>query len=123
MRRILGNMYSVPASLINNFDWDYWETRTRCGLSLDEMPQIVNQEGFYAYKTLISPANGVIKDIQIPEKYRKFLIGQCLLKKVGDEIQNYMSQPVGFLFFMFSSEEEMLRVLIEKYDNSLVKVG
>lgn len=123
MRRILGNMYSVPASLLNNFDWDYWETRARCGLSLEGMPQTVCQEGFYAYKTIMSTANGVIKEIKIPAEYEKFLIGQCMLKKVGDEIQNYMSQPVGFLFLMFASEEEMLRVLIEKYDNSLVKVG
>lgn len=123
MRRILGNMYSVPASLLNNFDWDYWETRARCGLSLESMPQTVCQEGFYAYKTIMSTANGTITEIQIPKEYEKYLIGQCLLKKAGDEIQNYMSQPVGFLFFMFSSEEEMLRVLIEQYDNSLVKVG
>ena len=74
-------------------------------------------------KTIMSTANGVIKEIKIPAEYEKFLIGQCMLKKVGDEIQNYMSQPVGFLFLMFASEEEMLRVLIEKYDNSLVKVG
>lgn len=123
MRRILGNMYSVPASLLNNFDWDYWETRARCGLSLAGMPQTVCQEGFYAYKTIMGTANGTIREIQIPKEYEKFLIGQCLLKQAGDEIQNYMSQPIGFLFFMFSSEEEMLRVLVEQYDNSFVKVG
>lgn len=120
MRRILGNMYSVPASLLNNFDWDYWETRARCGLSLEDMPRNVHQEGYYAYKTLMSTKNGVIKEINIPMKYEKYLIEKCFLKTVGDEIQNYMSQPVGFLFFMFSSQEEMLRVLVEEYDDSLV---
>lgn len=122
MRRILGNMYSVPASLLNNFDWDYWETRVRCGLSLDEMPQVVRQEGFYAYKTIMGKANGRIQEIQIPKKYEKYIIGQCMLKEVGDEIQNYMSQPIGFIFFMFSTMEEMLRVLVEEYDDSLVKI-
>ena len=121
MRRILGNMYSVPASLLNNFDWDYWETRAKCGLSLEDMPGTVRQEGFYAYKTIMSTANGSITGIEIPQAYERFLIGQCMLKNIGDEITNYMSQPVGFLFFMFSSEEEMLRVLVEEYENSLVK--
>jgi hypothetical protein len=35
-------------------------------------------------------------------------------------IENYRSQPVGFLFFMFASEEEMKEVLIEHYENQMV---
>lgn len=120
MRRILGNMYSVPANLLNGIDWDYWETRAKCGLSCADFPQKTGQEGFYAYKTILAERNGQIQSIQIPPKYNKFLIGQFLLKKVGEPIENHKSEPVGFLFFLFSSMEQMRQVLIEEYDNSIV---
>lgn len=122
MRRILGNMYSVPANLLNGIDWDYWETRAKCGLSCSNFPRNVMQEGFYAYKTVLAEKNGQIKSICIPEKYDKFRIGQCLLKKPGDYIENYKSEPIGFVFFMFSAMEQMRQVLIEEYDNSMVEI-
>ena len=43
-----------------------------------------------------------------------------MIRKPGDRIDNYKSQPVGFLFMMFSSKEEMLRVLIKNYANGMV---
>lgn len=122
MRRILGNMYSVPANLLNNMDWDYWETRVRCGLDCNEFPKHIRQEGFYAYKTILAEKNGTIASIEIPLDYEKYLLGSVLLKQVGEKIKNYRSTPIGFLFFMFSSQEEMKRVLIENYRNSMVTV-
>lgn len=122
MRRILGNMYSIPASLSNGFDWDYWETRCRLGLSIDDIPTSCTQEGYYAYKTILAGENGMIRDISIPPEYERFVLHQCMLKKRGDIIDNFRSQPVGFLFMMFSSEQEMLETLIENYRNDFVKL-
>lgn len=122
MRRILGNMYSLPASLLNGLDWDYWETRAKCGLSCKQFPQSIQQEGFFAYKTLLGKRNGTIESIHIPEKYQKFLIKSFLLKKEGDIISRYQSEPVGFLFFMFSSQEEMKKLLIDEYEDSIITV-
>ena len=120
MRRILGNMYSVPANLLTGIDWDYWETRAKCGLSCAGFPQHVEQEGFYAYKAILAQCNGTIGGICLPERYSKYLIGKCILKRQGDEICDYKSQPVGLLFFMFSSMEEMHRVLIKEYGGAMV---
>lgn len=122
MRRVLGNMYSVPANMLDNIDWDYWEVRAKCGLDCGEFPQCVRQEGYYAYKTILAQKNGVIMSVEIPREYEKYLIGKILLKQIGEEIGNYQSTPVGFLFFMFSSQEEMKKVLITDYTNSLVTV-
>jgi len=120
MRRILGNMYSVPSTLLNGFDWDYWETRCRCGLSIDQITLSCREEGFYAYKTLVATKNGTIKKIELLPEYEKYVIGKHMIRKPGDRIDNYKSQPVGFLFMMFSSKEEMLRVLIKNYANGMV---
>ena len=122
MRRILGNMYSVPATLLTEFDWDYWETRAKCGLPLDSIPTQTCEEGYYAYKALLAGRNGILKRVIIPQRYDKHLIGKCLLHSPGYEITNYKSDPVGFMFLNFSSIGEMKTFLIDEYDNDAVKI-
>ena len=123
MRRILGNMYHVPGNLQTGIDWEYWETRARCGLSLDEFPINVDAQGFYAYKSLMATCNGVVKEISIPTAYESYLTDKYMLMKVGDVIEDYRKQPLGFLFFRFPSMQKMKEVLITNYDNTLVKIG
>lgn len=120
MRRTIGNMYWYPAGMRNGFDWNYWETRARCGLSCEEFPTGNIQDGFYAYKTLLACKNGMIQSIAIPSKYEKNLMTAMILKQEGDKITHFDSEPVGFLFFSFSKLEDMKRILIEEYDNSAV---
>ena len=45
-----------------------------------------------------------------------------ILKKEGDLVTHYESEPIGFFFFNFSSPEEMKQILVEEYDNSAVTV-
>ncbi|MCQ2913615.1 MAG: ATP-grasp domain-containing protein [Alphaproteobacteria bacterium] len=120
MRRVLGNMYSVPANKLNNIDWDYWEAKARCGLDCKDFPKNIIQTGYYAYKEIMSPKNGIIEKINIPQTLEKFKYDQFMLMNEGDEINDYSHQPVGFLFLKFSSKEEMDEVLIRNYRNDLV---
>lgn len=122
MRRVLGNMYSVPANMLNNMNWDYWEVRARCGLDCSDFPVAVSQEGYFAYKTILAPDNGIIERIEIPEKYNKFLLKYIILCEEGHEVTHYQTEPIGFLFFAFSSQNEMKHVLIEDYVNDIVKM-
>lgn len=122
MRRILGNMYHVPGNELTGIDWEYWETRVRCGLPLDDMPQTIKQEGFFAYKTLLAPFNGVVEMICVPKLWDKYIMDEFYLKKNGDEINSCLSEPVGFLFMMFPSNVEMKRVLIDEYDSNIVRM-
>lgn len=122
MRRILGNMYGFPAGMVTGFDWDYWETRAKCGLSLSKLPFNTYQEGFFAYKTVLAEKNGIIESINVPPKYDRYIWNSFYLKQKGDLIKNYLSEPIGFLFMMFSSENEMRNVLIEQYENDFVKI-
>lgn len=122
MRRILGNMYSVPANMLNGIDWDYWETRARCGLDCNNFPRQVVQEGYFAYKSIMANKNGVISNICIPEAYNKYVFDKYMLHKKGDIITNNRQNPIGFLFMMFSSAEEMEDVLINNYRSDLVEM-
>lgn len=119
MRRVLGNMYSVPANMLCGFDWDYWEVRARCAMSLNFFPRQNFQEGYFAYKTVLGSKNGVIEKIFIPPEYEKYITGSFFLMQAGDEITDYKSRPVGFLFFQFSSQDEMQKVLIDNFRNDL----
>jgi len=122
MRRTIGNMYHVLGNELNGINWEYWETRVRCGMDCDGFPQNVKQEGYFAYKTILAPTNGIIEEIVIPPEYEKYVFRKIMLMKKGDEVQKYLSQPIGLLFFMFKSEEEMIEVLIKNYRNDCVKV-
>ena len=122
MRRILGNMYHVPGNALTGIDWEYWETRARCGLDLSAFPSVVSQEGCFAYKTILAPKNGKIKSIEIPSRYNKHLDSVFMLKQSGDLIENNMSEPVGFMFFCFPDQSTMKKELIESYVNDAVTV-
>jgi len=120
MRRILGNMYHVPGNMSTGIDWEYWETRVRCGLDIKDFPEEVHSKGFYAYKTILAPSNGVIDRICISDKYKMNMYNSILLLHEGDLVERYQSQPVGFLFLQYSSYEEMKSALIDEYDNDMV---
>ena len=120
MRRILGNMYHVPGNLLTGIDWEYWETRAKCGLSLEGFPNRVIQEGFYAYKSILANTNGIVERIEVPSLYKGYLTDSYMLHNSGYQIDRYGSDPMGFLFFMFSSYEDMKKILIDDYRNNLV---
>lgn len=120
MRRAIGNMYSVLSDRLNGIQWDYWEAKARCGFDCSDFPVPVKQEGFFAYKAVMSEKNGVIDKILIPSSYDKYIFQKCMLKKAGDTISSFKSEPAGFLFFMFKSPEEMKRVLIDEYRSDFV---
>lgn len=122
MRRILGNMYSVPANMLTGIDWDYWETRAKCGLDCTGIPRNTIQEGFFAYKAILADKEGRVDHINIPESYNKYLFDVFLLHKEGDIITDHKREPIGFLFMMFSDQEEMKNILIEQYRCDLVKL-
>lgn len=122
MRRVLGNMYHVPGNNLCGFDWEYWETRAKCGLSCVNFPANNEQEGYFAYKTILATSNGTICSVDIPLNYRKYLDSVYMLKKEGDSITNYKSEPVGFLFFTFPSSDLMEDILIDNYCDNIVKI-
>lgn len=121
MRRTLGNMYSVLSNKLNNLDWDYWEARALLGLSLQDFPKNnFVQEGYYAYKTIVAKKNGKIERIIVSDKLKSHVFEEYFLLNEGDDICDFKKQPIGFLFLIFSSQEEMHRTLIEDYDDGVI---
>ena len=118
MRRVLGNLYSIPAEgLGEGFDWDYWEVRAKCGFGVNDFPKEVHQKGFWAYRALIAGQNGIYKGLKIDKEIEKYIYEERMLHNEGYTVTNYKSDPIGFLFMRFNTYEEMMRVMIQKYDD------
>lgn len=118
MRRVLGNLYSIPAEgLGDGFDWDYWEVCAKCGFGLEDFPAVVPQKGFWAYRALIAKQNGRFQGLQLHRDIENYIYKKKMLHELGYQISNYKSEPLGFLFLHFDSYEEMMHVMIQRYDD------
>ena len=122
MRRIVGNMYSVPASKACSFDWDKWEAKALIGESCQDAPVRMDNKGYFAYRAIIPTRDGVIKGIYIDESLNKYIYDKIILEKIGTKIENHKASTVGLLFFEFDNREEMQQVMIEEYDKVFVEM-
>lgn len=121
MRRILGNLYMIPAEKLTNINWDYWEAKAHCGLDISDFPKGNEQRGFYAYRTVMGSKNGLAKDIIIPESFNKYIFDQCVLWNPQKPIIDFMSEPLAFIFFKFDSKKEMNNIILNQYDDIYVE--
>lgn len=118
MRRVLGNLYMIPASsAMGGFNWDYWHVRATCGFGCLDFPYGMKQTGYWAYRALFSKRNGVYSSIVVPDDMREYLYSTYMLHEPGYEITQHVFDPAGILFFHFGSKEEMEKVMIERYSD------
>jgi hypothetical protein len=121
MRRTLGNMYGVPAEKLCGINFDYWETRARCGMNLNDFPKtLLSCEKFSAYRAIMANRNGAVKNIFVPDEFNKYIFDKFILWNPKTQIKNYLSEPLGFLFFSFDSEDILNSVLLDHYDKIYV---
>lgn len=108
MRRVLGNMYGIPATLhCSGFNWDYWEARARCGFDLDELPLYPQETGFYSYRAFVADEPGVFSHCDIHPDIQKHLYSIHEIRKPGYHIERNQSDPMGIGFFSFENQGQM----------------
>ena len=118
MRRVLGNLYSIPAEgLGDGFDWDEWEVRAKCGFDLTDFPKSVPQKGYWAYRALIAKENGRFQGVNIHPEIQGHIYEKKMVRDIGYQITNHKSEPMGFLFLRFETYEEMMEMMIQRYDD------
>lgn len=121
MRRVLGNLYMIPAERHTGINWDYWEARTHCGLDCSVFPASSKEDKFYAYKTIMGNKNGRIKKINIPETFKQYIFDKYFLWNPDKPVENYLFEQLGFLFFIFDTKKEMKYVLFDRYNDIYVE--
>lgn len=122
MRRVLGNLYSIPASnLCGGFDWEYWNARAKCGFSMEDFPVDTQQRGCWNYRALFVSKPGIYQSIVIPEEYEKHIYKRVILHEPGDVITRPTLDPVGYLFMRFDDMETMKKVSVDDYERIYVQ--
>lgn len=116
MRRIIGNMYSIPASKANDFPWDDWEAKALIGSDCRKAPRKLESKGFFAYRAIIAPRDGILKEIKIDESVEKYIYDRIILQEPGAEIKNYKASTIGILFMKFSNRKEMQNIMVKQYN-------
>lgn len=123
MRRIPGGLYTIPGECVSGINWDYWEVRAKCTDNLMDFPMFRHQnKGFFSYKCIMAPQNGIIRKIKISPEIKMHRYGEWWLLHEGDEVDNHLSTPISYIFTSYSSQEEMKHVLIEEYSDSDVEM-
>ena len=79
-------------------------------------------KGFFSYKCIMAPQNGIIRKIKISPEIKMHRYGEWWLLHEGDEVDNHLSTPISYIFTSYSSQEEMKHVLIEEYSDSDVEM-
>lgn len=115
MRRVLGNLYMIPAEKLTGLNWDYWEAKVYCGLGTCDFPNNLKQDGYYAYRTIMGTKNGFVKRLVIPEDFNQYIFDKYIIWDAQIPINDYMSEALAFIFFKFNSMEEMNDILLKQY--------
>lgn len=115
MRRILGNLYMVPAAKLTGLDWDFWEARVHCALGSSGFPGAMEPRGFWAYRCVMGDRQGTVHGVRIPDDLRVKMFGKYELWRPGNNVEDEMHTQLGFYFFGFDSEKEMLDAMVGRY--------
>ena len=117
MRRILGNLYMLPAMKLTGLDWDYWETRAQCGLPLDGFPTSLKQEGYWAYRCVMGNKKGIVHDVVIPQEFRQYMFDKFEMWHENDVVEDVLNTQLGFYFFQFPNAEKMKEMMVDRYSD------
>lgn len=116
MRRVLGNMYGIPAEKSSGFKWDYWQAMAWIGEKIPEDLQSVEDEKCYAYRAIIPKENGIFEGIYVDESIRKYIFKIEMIERLGTIIENNNTATVAIVFMEFDTQQEMRNITVDKYD-------
>lgn len=103
-RRCSGDFYSVPVGQAIGVDWADWIVRAEMGLCID-FPDLI-QRGYHGRHCIMSPANGVVRNITFSNSIRDNVRGEFMMWEPGMRIENHLETKLGVVFLTFSSAEE-----------------
>ena len=106
-RRCSGDLYPYPVNYAMNIDWPLWIVKAETGMDCKDFPE-TEQRGFCGRHCIMSPRNGIIKNITVDSSLTKNIYDELLWWKPGDVVDNYLVQKFGIYCLRYDSMEEML---------------
>lgn len=106
-RRCSGDFYPYPVNYSTKLNWASWIVKSESGMDFSNFPKIEQKE-FCGRHCIMSPKNGVIKNIHIDSTIKDNIYDKFILMNKGDIIDNFMIQKLGVYFLRYDSMDEML---------------
>jgi len=119
-RRCSGDLYPYPVDISSDLDWGSWIVKAETGITCADFPE-TEQKGYCGRHCIMSCKNGVVKDVVISERLKKYIDSEVVWWEKGDVIDNYMAQKLGVLLLRYPSLEQMHETT--KHLNKLVRVS
>lgn len=107
MRRCLGNRYLITAEALTGYPWHKALVMSELGLDISKL-ESGNAIGKYTgHHAIMSSKNGILKGLEIPDDVLEHVFQKEIVKEIGDEISNYMSERIGWLYYTYDEREEL----------------
>lgn len=111
MRRSPGNHFTGALTNSIGINWREWVIRAEAGENCAGIPSSRIPEKYYGYHSIMSPRNGVFKELVIDPEFRKQVFQVEQWKESGFEFNDYMGDKFGSVQYFFNDDEERERFL------------
>jgi biotin carboxylase len=106
-RRCSGDLYPYPVNYATGLDWASWIVKAETGMDCSGFPK-VSQKGYCGRHCIMSPRNGIIKNIVIDKQIEGNIYDKLIWSGKGDRINNYLADKTGIVLLKYDSMDEML---------------
>ena len=106
-RRCSGDLYAEPVEHSTQIPWSKWIVMAEAGFAADSFMERGKQTKFCGRHCIMAKQNGIVKDVKISTEFSKNIYKSVMWWKKGDEINNFMNDKLGIIFFEFSSVADM----------------
>lgn len=106
-RRCSGDLYPYPVNYATGLDWASWIVKAETGMDCSGFPK-ATQKGYCGRHCIMSPRNGIIKNIVIDKQIEGNIYDRLIWSGKGDRINNYMADKTGIVMLKYDSMDEML---------------
>jgi len=106
-RRCSGDLYPYPVDYSTGLDWAGWIVRAEAGMDCSGFPA-VSQKGFCGRHCIMSPKNGIIKNVIIDKQIEGNIYDKLIWLRKSYRINNYLTDKAGVVLLKYDSMDEML---------------
>ncbi len=120
MRRCLGNRFLFPVSYVTGFNWYKAMTMAELGMDCAFLPIEGKKSAYAGHHAIMATQNGIYRGTEIPDEIMSHVVEYDKLMQEGDVVKNYLSERIGYLYYVYETENEMEQAV--RNFNSKIKI-
>jgi biotin carboxylase len=107
-RRAPGDLYIKFVQHATGVDYPTFIVKAAAGMDCSNLVQMT-AKGYFTRHCIMTSRNGEIRGVAIDPSVQANIIDQFLWWKVGDQVDDFLTQKLGIVFLKFKSMNEMLQ--------------